>query len=163
MLGAARFTRYDGPIREFYVTDLGHEEPTVVLTNQLDRSATTLIGRYAQRMIIENGISDGVEFFHIDALSSSVALNVSCDLQLTHGEFHVSPTGREDWQRIRHSKSQHIFRDFVEAVANVYIYDNDIHVRFQKRAHNPLLLAAGFHKLDQPVPWLGNRRLRFQN
>jgi hypothetical protein len=33
------------------VTDLGHEEPTFVLTNQLRRSAVHLVGRYAQRML----------------------------------------------------------------------------------------------------------------
>ena len=38
---------------------------------------------YAQRMIIENSIEDGIDFFHMDALSSAVAMKVNCDLQLT--------------------------------------------------------------------------------
>jgi hypothetical protein len=33
-------------------------------------------------------------------------------------------------------------------------------VRFQKRAHNPLLVAAGFDKTDVAIPWLGGKRLR---
>src|SRR5262249_24005909 len=45
---------YEGPIRQLLITELGHEEPTVLLTNQLRRSAAKLIGRYAQRMLIEN-------------------------------------------------------------------------------------------------------------
>src|SRR6266576_3731129 len=53
------------------------------LTNQLRRSAPQLVGRYAQRMNIENGIADGIDFFHMDALSSAVAMKVDCDLQLT--------------------------------------------------------------------------------
>jgi hypothetical protein len=32
--------------------------------------------------------------------------------------------------------------------------------QFQKRAHNPLLLAAGFDKECLPIPWLANRTLR---
>ena len=55
----------------------------MLLTNQLRRSAAKLIGRYAQRMLIENNIEDGVSFFHVDALSSAVALKVNCDIQLT--------------------------------------------------------------------------------
>lgn len=47
---------YAGPIRQITVMDLGHEEPTLVLTNQLRRSAAKLIQRYAQRMLIENNI-----------------------------------------------------------------------------------------------------------
>jgi hypothetical protein len=72
-----------GRQRQIVVTDLGHEEPTFVLTNQLRRMPVHLIGRYAQRMLIENGIADSIEFFHMDALSSAVPMKVSRDLQLT--------------------------------------------------------------------------------
>jgi len=34
-------------------------------------------------------------------------------------------------------------------------------VHYQKRAHNPLLIAAGFGTTDVSVPWLGKKRLRF--
>ena len=46
------------PLRQLLVTDLGHEEPTILLTNQLRRSAATLIQRYAQRMLVENELLD---------------------------------------------------------------------------------------------------------
>jgi hypothetical protein len=55
---------------------------------------------------------------------------------------------------------RHLFRDFVDASALVHISADEISVRYQKRAHNPLLLAAGFDKTDVPIPWLGGRRLR---
>src|SRR5207244_8484777 len=76
-------TGYDRPLRQLTVADLGHEDPTLLLTNQLNRSASRLIGRYAQRMLIENNIEDGIDFFHMDALSSAVAVKVDLDLQLT--------------------------------------------------------------------------------
>jgi hypothetical protein len=152
---------YDGPIRQITVADLGHEEPTIVVTNQLRRSAVHLIGRYAQRMLIENGIADGVDFFHMDALSSAVAMKVSCDLQLT---LMASSLYRLLGEKIGNgyatAKSQHIFRDFINAVANVMITERAIQVRFQKRAHNPLAMAAGFAQTDLPVPWLGKKRLQ---
>ena len=37
----------------------------------------------------------------------------------------------------------------------VAITEQGIEVRFQKRAHNPLLQATGFDKTDVPIPWLG--------
>jgi hypothetical protein len=152
---------YEGPIRQIAVTDLGHEEPTIVVTNQLRRSAVHLIGRYAQRMLIENGIADGVDFFHMDALSSAVAMKVSCDLQLTlMASSLYRLLGEQIGNGYATAKSQHIFRDFINAVAHVMITERDIQVRFQKRAHNPLAMAAGFAKTDLPVPWLGNRRLQ---
>jgi hypothetical protein len=152
---------YDGPIRQMVVTDLGHEEPTIVLTNQLQRSAVTLVGRYAQRMIIENGIADGVDFFHMDALSSAVAMKVSCDLQLTlMASSLYRLLGEQIGNGYATAKSQHIFRDFIDAVAHVVITEQDIQVRFQKRAHNPLLMAAGFAQTQPPLPWLGKKRLQ---
>ena len=74
---------YKGPIRQIAVADLGHEEPTLMLTNQLRRERPGLVETYAKRMLIENSISDGVDFFHMDTLSSAVAMKVNCDLQLT--------------------------------------------------------------------------------
>ncbi|MQA92961.1 MAG: transposase, partial [Gemmatimonas sp.] len=68
---------YQGSLRQLIVADLGHEEPTFLLTNQRRRSAAKLVGRYAQRMVIENGIADGIDFFHMDALSSAVAMKVN--------------------------------------------------------------------------------------
>ncbi len=155
-------TDYTGPIRQIAIMDLGHEEPTLLLTNQLRRSAAKLIGRYAQRMLIENNIEDGVSFFHIDALSSAVALKVNCDVQLT---LMASSLYRHLGQRIGNgyeaAKSRHLFQDFVDATASIAIDERAVSVRFQKRAHNPLLIAAAFDKTDTRIPWLGNKRLQF--
>ncbi len=152
---------YEGPVRQLVVTELGHEDPTLLLTNQLTRSPAKLIGRYAQRMLIENGIEDGIDFFHMDALSSAVALKVNCDLQLT---LMASSLYRLLGGRIGHgyetAKSRHLFRDFVDATAKVIVTQREVVVRFQRRAHNPLLLAAGFDQTDTPLPWFGRKRLQ---
>jgi hypothetical protein len=152
---------YDGPVRQLTIAELGHEDPTLLLTNQLRRSASHLIGRYAQRMLIENNIEDGVDFFHMDALSSAVAMKVSCDLQLT---LMASSLYRLLAVRIGNgyesAKSRHLFRDFIDATAGITIGEDEVVVRYQRRAHNPLLLAAGFDKTNIKVPWLGGKRLR---
>jgi hypothetical protein len=152
---------YDGPVRQVVITDLGHEEPTILLTNQLTRSAPNLVERYAQRMIIENTIADGIDFFHMDALSSAVAMKVNCDLQLT---LMASSLYRLLASRIgrgyERAESRHLFQDFVNATAGVTITRSEIAVRYQKRAHNPLLIAAGFDTTETVIPWLGRRRLR---
>jgi len=55
----------------------------VLVTNHLKSSPAALITRYAQRMLIENNISESIQFFHLDALSWMVGLKVDFDLQLT--------------------------------------------------------------------------------
>jgi hypothetical protein len=157
-----KLTDYEGPIRQLTVADLGHEEPTLLLTNQLRRSASTLIERYAKRMVIENGIADGIDFFHIDALSSAVAMKITCDLQLTlMASSLYRLLGAQVGRGYEEAKGRHIFRDFIDAVGLITLTDDEIIVRYQKRAHNPLLLAAGFADTNVPVPWLGDKRLRF--
>lgn len=154
---------YEGTLRQIAVKDLGHEEPTLLLTNQMRRSPATLVQRYAQRMLIENGIEDGVNFFHMDALSSAVAMKVNCDVQLT---LMASSLYRLLAQRVGNgyetAKSRHLFRDLIDATANITIAEREIVVQYQKRAHNPLLVAAGFADSATRVPWLGRKTLRFQ-
>jgi hypothetical protein len=151
---------YKGAIRQLAIDELGHEEPTLLLTNQLRTSAAKLVGRYAQRMIVENTIEDGIDFFHMDALSSAVAMKVNCDLQLT---LMASSLYRLLGSRIGNgyqtAKSRHIFRDLIDATALVEITKDAVLVHFQKRAHNPLLVAAGFADTEIAIPWIGSKRL----
>jgi hypothetical protein len=152
---------YQGAIRQITITDLGHEEPTLLLTNQLKASPSKLVGRYARRMVIENGIQDSVDFFHMDALSSVVAMKVNCDVVLTvMASSLYRLLGAKVAQGYETAKSKHIFRDLINATGQVAIAENDITVRLQKRAHNPFLIAAGFQNTDVVVPWLGRKRLQ---
>jgi transposase len=156
-----QLNHYQGPLRQLIVDELGHEQPTFLLTNQLRRSPTTLVERYAQRMLIENQIADSIDFFHMDALSSAIPMKINCDLQLTlmAGSLYRL-LGARIGNGYAQAKSRHLFRDFIDAVAQVTLTRREIQVRFQKRAHNPLLLAAGYAKLNPVIPWLGGKRLR---
>ncbi len=157
-----RLKDYDDPIRQIAIADLGHEQPTFLLTNQLKRSAAKLVGRYARRMLIENGIADAIDFFHRDALSSAVALNINTDLQLTlMASSLYRLLGNQLGNGYDKAKSRHIFRDFIDASAIVKVTDKAVEVRFQKRAHNPFFLAAGFDKVDVPIKWWKQKRLHF--
>src|SRR6516164_5772053 len=58
------------------------------------------------------------------------------------------------------AESRHLFQDFVNATARVTLTRSNILVRYQKRAHNPLLIAAGFDTKETRIPWLHRKRLR---
>ena len=112
-------------------------------------------------MLIENNISDSIDFFHMDALSSAVALKVNCDLQLTlMGSSLYRMLGARIGALYAAAESRHLFRDFIEASARITISKDVVHVQFGKRAHNPLLLNAGFADTDVAVPWWHGRRLK---
>lgn len=153
---------YHGFIRQLVVADFGHEDPTFLITNQMTRSAPKLIQRYAQRMIIENNIADGIDFFHMDALSSAVPMKVNLDLQLTiMASSLYRLLGAKIGNGYANARSRHIFRDFIDATATINIDEKNILVRFQKRSHNPHLIAANYDKIDKRIPWLGGKKMQF--
>lgn len=155
-----KLSSYEGEIRQIAVRDLGHEYPTVVLTNQLERGSAKLIQRYARRMIIENNIADAIDFFHMDALSSTVAFKVNFDLVLTVMASTVYRLfAAKIGEGYESAKFARIFRDFISATAGIEITEKEIMVKFQKRSHNPLLKASGILNEKVPISWLGNKTL----
>ena len=146
--------------RQLFVLDLGHEQPTILLTNQHHVSAAALITRYAHRMLIENGLSDAVRFFHLDALSSAVGLKVDFDMALL---VVASGLYRLLARRMRGYADAHarrIFQDLVDMPAQVEVTEREVRVEFHRRAHLPIVLASGLCNRAVPIPWWEGRRLR---
>lgn len=151
---------YTGLLRQIIVIDLGHEEPTILLTNNPRASCATLVTRYAQRMLIENGIAEAIQFFHLDALSSMVGLKVDFDLQITlmaSGLYRLLATriGREYQQ----ATAKKIFRNLLNVSATVQVLAREVVVTLDKRAHNPYLMASRLADRSTPMPWFGNKSL----
>lgn len=155
-----RLKDYEGELRQVTIIDLGHEEPTVLLTNNFESECPALVTRYAQRMLIENGISEAIQFFHLDALSSMVGLKVDFDLQIT---VMASTLYRLMADRIgrEYDKAQAktIFRNLLDVSGTVQIEETGVVVTLDKRAHNPYLVASGLADEPTPMPWLGNKPL----
>ncbi len=151
---------YEGLLRQLTVIDLGHEEPTVLLTNNCKIGLGPLITRYAQRMLIENNISESIQFFHMDALSSMVGLKVDFDLQLTlmAGSLYrlmAQRIGRE----YEHAQPKTIFRNLLDLSAKVELETARVIVTIDKRAHNPYLVASGLADKPAKMPWYGDKQL----
>jgi hypothetical protein len=151
---------YDGLLRQLTVMHLGHEEPTVLVTNHLKSSPAALITRYAQRMLIENNISESIQFFHLDALSSMVGLKVDFDLQLTlMASSLYRLMARRIGREYERAQPKTIFRNLLNLSAKVEIETARVIVTIDKRAHNPYLVASGLADKPAKMPWFGNRQL----
>ena len=152
---------YPEPIRQITITGLGREKPTLLLTNQMQETPANLIDRYARRMIIENAIADGIDFFHMDALSAAVPLKIDLDLQLTLvADALYRILARRAENGLENARTRTLFRKLVNASANINITEDEIIVSFARRAYNPCLVAAKYHQRRQAIPWLENRSLR---
>src|ERR1700694_3774968 len=146
--------------RQLFIQDLGHEEPTILLTNQHRTSTKKLITRYAQRMLIENALSDAVRFFHMDALSSAVGLKVDFDMALlviASGLYRLLARRMRGYSD---AQARQIFRDIVDLPADVKVTAKEVEVSFHRRAHLPIVLASGLINRPVPVPWWNGLALR---
>src|SRR6516165_6171173 len=146
--------------RQFFIADLGHDEPTILLTNDAHATAKSLITRYAKRMLIENALADAVRFFHIDALSSSVGLKVDFDMALLVMASGLYRLMARRMRGYNDAQARQIFRDLVDMPADVAITDDEITLRFHRRAHLPIVLASGLFNKPVKVPWWDGRALR---
>ena len=155
-----RLKGYDDALRQVTVTDLGHEEPTIILTNNVSITCPALVARHAQRMLIENGISDAIQFFHLDARSSMIGLKIDFDLQITlmAASLYRLMAGRigREYERAQAKK---IFRNLLDVSATAVVNDDQVIVTLDKRAHNPYLVASGLADTPTSMPWYGNKQL----
>jgi transposase len=145
--------------RQLFIEDLGHDKPTILLANQ-QRTTKQLILRYAQRMLIENALSDAVRFFHIDALSSAVGMKVDFDMALlviASGLYRLLARRMRGYSD---AQARQIFRDLIDMPADVTITDKELQVSFHRRAHLPIILASGLINRPVPVPWWNGLALR---
>lgn len=153
---------YPGSIRQLAVSELGHDKPTLLLTNQTHETPTRLVDRYARRMLIENAIAQAIDLFHMDALSAAVPLKIDVDLQLTvMAATLYRLLADQIGQGHQQQASRTLFRKFIHASADLVIDERTISVQFGRRANNPFLVKQGFAEQQCPIPWLGNRALRF--
>jgi len=149
----------DHTFRQMFIEDLGHEDPTILVTNDR-RGAAAVITRYAQRMLIENALSDAVRFFHLDALSSAVGLKVDFDMALLVIASGLYRLLARTMRGYADAQARQIFRDLIDMPATVQVTPSEVIVQFHRRAHLPIVIASG--RLNKPVkvPWWKGLPLR---
>ncbi len=149
----------DHTFRQMFIEDLGHEDATILLTNDR-RGAAAVITRYAQRMLIENALSDAVRFFHLDALSSAVGLKVDFDMALLVIASGLYRLLARTMRGYADAQARQIFRDLIDMPATVEVTKTEVIVQFHRRAHLPIVIASGRLNTPVTVPWWNGRPLR---
>jgi transposase len=148
------------PLRQIAVRGLGHEHPTLILTNDRNSPPKKIVGRYAQRMRIEQRLAESIRSFHLDALSSAVALNVDLDTTLTVWAAAAYDHLRQRLPGYQDATPDTIWRRFISTSGQLTIAPNGITCRLNNRTYSPVMRSADLPQLE--IPWWGGRHLRFQ-
>jgi transposase len=157
----ATLTSYPGTLRQLIVTGLGHDAPTVIITNDHDITTKAIIGRYARRMTIEQRLAEIIRAFCTDALSSTVNLNVDLDVMLAVLAQALLAALRERLPGYHAATPDTLQRRFLETPGQIINHGDTITVRLERRAYTPVLRKASL-PAQTTIPWWGNRTLRYE-
>ena len=157
---AATLSTYPGTLRQLAVAGLGHDEPTILITNDLTSPAKKIIERYARRMNIEQRLAESIRSFGLDALAGAVPLNVDLDVTLTVLAHTLCAALRRRLPGYATTTPDTLQRRFLSTTGEILNRGNEIIVRLDRRTYSPILRQADLPTTE--VPWWGGRRLSYQ-
>jgi hypothetical protein len=157
-----KLTDISGQVRQIAIKNIGRDEPTLIITNDLTTPGKNLFARYAERMMVENELDAYIGGFHLDALTSGVPLNVDLDTTLTVAAGNLYRLLALRLSRYEHATPETLWRDFLDATGTLHIHPAGVTCALSLRSHHPALIDAGFAELETPIPWWDGRTLRFR-
>ena len=66
-----------------YITGNGRIKPAIIITNDFEIKSEKIVRKYAKRWLVEKVISEQIEFFHLNKVSSSKVIKVDFDLTMS--------------------------------------------------------------------------------
>ena len=157
-----KLTDISAKVRQIAVKNIGRDEPTLIITNDLTTPGKNLFARYAERMMAGNELDAYISGFHLDALTSGVPLNVDLDTTLTVVAGNLYRLLALKLSRYQRATPETLWRDFLDATGTLHIDDRGVTCALNLRSHHPALIDAGFAELETPIPWWDGRTLRFR-
>lgn len=139
---------------------LGHEHPTLILTNDRTSTPRKIVGRYAKGMRIEQRLAESIRCFHLDALSSAVALNVDLDTTLTVWAVATYDALRHKLPGDEAATPDTIWRRFISTSGQITIGPDHVTCRLNSRTYSPVMRTASLPDTD--IPWWNGRHLRLE-
>ena len=153
---------YDGLLRQVVIKGNGHEKPAFLISNDFDTPVELLVGNYSRRWRVENAISEAVDFFNLNALSSPILVKVHFDVIMTMIADTLYNMLAVKLRGFEHCDAPKIYRDFIQGKGLVKVNGQHLTVTFPRRAHNPILRSVPWQQLPSRLSWLNGIQLQFK-
>jgi len=149
------------PIRQVAITGHGKIKPALIITNDFDINKEALIRKYTRRWLVEKGISEQVEFFHFNRVSSSMVIKVDFDFTMTILAHNIYRLFALDLDRYAHQSDEKIYEKFVAIQGKISIKNSEIIVDMKKRRDLPLILETMNNYKDLRYDIFEDRTMKF--
>ena len=148
-------------IRQIVITGNGKIKPAVMLSNDFDMPIEAVIRKYCRRWLVEKGIAEQIDFFHLNRVSSSMVIKVDFDMVmsiLAHNLYRLMALSLDRYQ---HMTDERIYEKFIANSGEITLEQSQITIDLKKKRELPLLLD-GFKKSEQVnYPWLDDKKIVF--
>lgn len=148
-------------VRQLIFKEHGREEPTFLITNNFDIPIETLALYYSNRWLIENKISEIVDFFNLNALSSPFMIRIYFDVALTVIADTLYKLLAQDLKRFEDCTPKTIFHDFINCSCKGIVQGNDVKINMKKKKTTPLFKSNELFQRSYEVPWWGNKKCSY--
>ena len=153
---------YEKDIRQITITGNGKIKPAVVITNDFDLAIEKVVRKYARRWLVEKSISEQVDFFHLNRVSSSMVIKVDFDLTMSILASNLYRLLAMDLGRYSNLSAQSLYEKFVLNGADVIIKEETITVQLKKKRNLPLILEVMSNYSRFKYPWLKSKNVIFE-
>lgn len=157
-----RLPRCNLEVNEIVITEHGRLEPTFVVTNNFEITMPTAVTWYARRWRIDNKISELVDFFGLNALSSPIMIRIHFDVLMTMVADTLYKLLSQDLKGFEECTSEGLFAKFINTPSKVVVEGDVVTVKMKKRAHTPILMANDIFQESWEVPWWGDKILKYE-
>jgi transposase len=153
---------YGKPIRQIYITGNGKIKPAIIITNDFGKSINEIVRKYAKRWLVEKVISEQIEFFHLNKLSSSMVIKVDFDLTMSILAHNIYRLFALDLDGYSHMTSQSIYEKFIANPAEVEIKEQEIVIKLKKKRNLPMVLENMNKFKPLKMTHLNNKQMIFE-
>lgn len=148
-------------IRQITITGHGKIKPALIITNDFDTPTGKVVRKYSRRWLIEKGISEQIQFFHLNRVCSSMVIKVDFDLTMTLLAHNIYRLFALDLERYSEFSDERIYEKFIANNGNIVIDGNNIQIELKKKRDLPQTIEMMKKYTDLSYGWLGNRKLIF--
>jgi hypothetical protein len=148
-------------MRQIIITGHGKEKPAVMLSNDFELSIEAIVRKYSRRWLVEKGISEQIDFFHLNRVSSSMVIKVDFDLVMSILAHNLYRLLAMSLCRYRHLTDERIYDKFIVNNGDIEIGPSDIRIDLKKKRELPLLIEFFKEANTVKYPWLNNKNVNF--
>ena len=150
-------------IRQVIITAHGRTKPALIITNDFELPVEKVVRKYCRRWLVEKGIAEQIDFFHLNRVSSSMVIKVDFDLVMTILAHNIYRLLAMNLERYEHFCDERIYEKFIANNGDISLNANSdtINVELKKKRDLPQIIEMMKNFEHLKYSWMGNRKLNF--